>query len=206
MACSGAHCTNHSTGTAGCVGHRPQNSSVSPIVGAVGVGNKVNASEIEALRNAIRIEIARWQQHTLYYSGVTSNPYYNTINTQSSAVGQKIDEIVSLPTLDADDESMLVVGGPGSPGASTFGNPSAYPPAATVALAPDVSPALTPYDFNEGSPIRMSDYQNILNNYNNLRADCICNSDCNCNAVCACHNNCGCNYSDMRLKMEIVYC
>jgi hypothetical protein len=205
MACSGAHCTNHSTGTSTCAGHRPQNSSVSPVVGAVGVGAPVYAWQIESLRDAIRIEIARWQVHA-YYSGVTSNAYYSTISTQSSAVGQKIDEMISLPTVNSEDEALMIVGGPGSPGASTFGNPSAFPPAATVGLAPDVSPPLINYNFVEGNKITMNDYQSILNNYMNLREDCICNSDCNCNAVCACHNDCGCNYSDMRLKMEIVYC
>lgn len=205
MACSGGHCTNHSTGTAGCVGHRPQNSSASPVVGAVAVGGKVMATQIEALRIAIRTEIARWQQHS-YYSGVTSNSYFGTINSQSSAVGQKIDEMITLPTVNSEDEALMVVGGPGSIGTTTKPNLSGYPPAATIGIAPDVSPPLTNYNFVEGNKISMTDYQNILNNYNALRADCICNTDCACNAVCACHNNCGCHYSDMRLKMEIVYC
>jgi len=57
-----------------------------------------------------------------------------------------------------------------------------------------------------GSPLSDTFWQALLSKYNTIRQDCICNTDCACNLVCSCHNNCGCNYSDERLKEDIVYC
>jgi hypothetical protein len=54
--------------------------------------------------------------------------------------------------------------------------------------------------------IAATDWWDLKNKYDSLRQNCICNADCSCNAVCACHNDCGCNYSDYRLKKDIVYC
>lgn len=55
-----------------------------------------------------------------------------------------------------------------------------------------------------GSSITAPQWSSILNSYNLIRQDCICNSDCSCNNVCACHNDCGCNYaSDVRLKENV---
>lgn len=57
-----------------------------------------------------------------------------------------------------------------------------------------------------GSALSDAFWQGMLAKYNVIRQDCICNTDCACNAVCSCHNNCDCNYSDERLKKDIVYC
>jgi hypothetical protein len=56
-----------------------------------------------------------------------------------------------------------------------------------------------------GASITAANWTSILNSYNLIRQDCICNSDCACNSVCACHNDCGCNYSDERLKENIKF-
>ena len=58
-------------------------------------------------------------------------------------------------------------------------------------------------DTGTGSGIGAAEWSAILNAYNTVRQDCICNSDCSCNNVCACFNDCGCNYSDIRLKENI---
>ena len=186
MACSGGHCTNHGTGTTTCAGHRPQNSSVSPTVYAAGVGTIVTATKINELRSAITTEINRWQLHA-GYAGVA------VVTGTAIVQGQVIDETA---TLDLQDTGLGLVGHAGYPGTAPVGS------SATA----DVSPALPDYDFTPGAPIYNSDYQLIINKYDTLRADCICNSDCSCNNVCACHNDCGCNYSDKRLKVEIYYC
>lgn len=191
-----------STGNSSCVGHRGPNASASPVVNAPAIGAIITTAAIDALRAGIQIEIARWQQHARYAS-VTSNGFYTAV-TAGIVSGSIADE---MPTVNSEDEALKVVGGPGSLGNTVIPNPSAYPPGASVASGTaDVDPALIDNSFPVGSYITAADYQKMLTNYNNLKADCICNSDCNCNAVCSCHGNCGCNYSDMRLKMEICYC
>lgn len=191
MACSGAHCTNHSTGTTTCSGHRPANSSVSPVVSAPTQGQIVTAAKINELRNAIITEINRWNDHA-HYTSVSSNANWTNVNNNISQ-GVIIDDDA---TIDTEDDALVFVGGPGAPGTYNY----------TTATSPDVVPPLTNNLFSPGVAISPSSYSTILSSYNTLKADCICNTDCACNAVCACHNDCGCNYSDLRLKMEIIYC
>ena len=45
-----------------------------------------------------------------------------------------------------------------------------------------------------GNLIGSSEWNTLVNKYNNIRMDCICNSDCDCNFVCSCNINCLCNY------------
>jgi hypothetical protein len=59
-------------------------------------------------------------------------------------------------------------------------------------------------NLNAANPIQGSYWQDLKNRYDTLRQDCICNADCACNAVCSCHNDCACNYSDERLKENII--
>jgi len=49
-------------------------------------------------------------------------------------------------------------------------------------------------DVNTGDLITAPEWKAILDAYNIVRQDCICNSDCGCNSVCGCNNDCGCNY------------
>lgn len=192
-----------STGNATCSFHRPPNSSVSPIVSPVSTGAIVTATAIDALRSAIRTEIARWAQHASY--GTTDNTsYFTTIGTAITS-GSIIDE---TPTVNAKDDAMQAVSVIAN---TTIPNTSPYPAGATLPPGPDMASTvpttgLTNYTFNVGNAMTAANYQSLLDSYNNLRNDCICNADCGCNAVCACDGDCGCNYSDMRLKMEICYC
>ena len=56
-----------------------------------------------------------------------------------------------------------------------------------------------------GDPIDAAHWAALLGRYDTMRTNCICNADCSCNAICACYGNCGCNYSDERLKEDIVW-
>ena len=56
-----------------------------------------------------------------------------------------------------------------------------------------------------GDLITGGDWQGLIDRYNVLRQNCICNSDCSCNNICACYGDCGCNYSDIRLKENIEF-
>lgn len=191
MACSGAHCTNHSTGTTTCAGHRPQSSPTGPAVAAPAVGVVVTAAKINELRSAIVTEVSRWTWHGGYV-GVVANGNWTTV-TSNIAVGTVVDDD---STVDSQEDSLIYVGASWAPGYALRGNPATR----------DVNPALANVAFTQGVDVTVANYNTILARYNALRMDCICNSDCACNAVCACHNNCGCNYSDKRLKMEIFYC
>ena len=66
-----------------------------------------------------------------------------------------------------------------------------------------VQPQPAQASYADASLIDDLNWNSLLQKYNYLRQDCVCNSDCSCNAVCACHNDCGCHYSDQRLKENI---
>jgi len=57
---------------------------------------------------------------------------------------------------------------------------------------------------NDGDLIDDANWDSLISYYNVVRQNCICNTDCSCNNVCACHNDCDCNYSDERLKENII--
>lgn len=61
-------------------------------------------------------------------------------------------------------------------------------------------------DMGDGYLIDNLYWDQLMDRYNSIRQNCICNSDCACNAICACYGDCGCNYSDERLKHDIEYC
>jgi hypothetical protein len=62
-----------------------------------------------------------------------------------------------------------------------------------------------PATVSAGSVVDDAGWDTLISAYNVIRQNCICNSDCSCNAVCTCHGDCGCNYSDMRLKTDIIF-
>ncbi len=84
MACSGAHCTNHGTGTTTCASHRGTCSTNRPqsLSGEFASSSgRVLASDINNLRQNIRDELARWDdkygpytyyQAAAYVAGVTN--------------------------------------------------------------------------------------------------------------------------------------
>lgn len=45
-----------------------------------------------------------------------------------------------------------------------------------------------------GALIDDANWASLIDQYNVVRQNCICNSDCSCNYVCACYGDCGCNY------------
>lgn len=59
-------------------------------------------------------------------------------------------------------------------------------------------------DEMRGDIIGDDEWASLIERYNIVRQNCICNSDCTCNAICACYGDCGCNYSDERLKTDIT--
>ena len=170
MACSGAHCTNHGTGTSTCSGHRAgcsTNRTLSTV--ASGRGTILKESHIDHLRGQIRAEVSRWNSHRWY-----NVPLYES---NGRSVGTSVSDNDMLYNLDRMIHGIM--GG----GINIW---SSY--------------------TDRGDQVIHSYYQTLVNEYNVARRNCICNSDCACNNVCACHNDCGCNYSDRRLKKEIVYC
>lgn len=58
---------------------------------------------------------------------------------------------------------------------------------------------------SQGSKLTWFEYVAVCNEYDIVRTNCICHSDLGV-LICTCDGNCGCNYSDMRLKKEVVYC
>jgi len=66
--------------------------------------------------------------------------------------------------------------------------------------------AFAPVDsINRGDVIYQFFYNTLVDIYNSVKNNCLCDSDCGCNLVCACNNDCNCHYSDKRLKENIKY-
>lgn len=175
MACSGAHCTSHSTGTDTCSGHRAACSTNRPVTVSAGfgiLGNTISNSDVAALKAAIDAEVARYRQHAKFTSFSASSavvgsgvPIATTHVNNFEAVVKNINDV--------------------SDGGSSAGTILAQ--------------------YTVGNSINATNWSGLKAKYDIMRQDCICNSDCSCNAVCTCHNDCGCNYSDKRLKENIKF-
>jgi len=167
MACTGAHCTNHGTGTTTCVGHRPScstNNALSLSTDFATELKKIRASDVEQLRTKIRSELTAYNLHSTN-SYTLLHP--TTVVSDSDIDDQTANDLYEM-TREVDGGTPILVG--------------------------------------TANPVDEAFWDTIRDKYNVIRQDCICNSDCSCNNVCVCHNDCGCNYSDRRLKVEIVYC
>jgi|LWDU01.1.fsa_nt_gi hypothetical protein len=173
MACTGAHCTNHGTGTTTCAGHRsscPTNRTLSGL--SISTGTSIVASQITHLRSQIRAELARWNQHNWYNFTITEPYAYGSSTIVTDDHVENLMAMVVLPYGSADIGGLV------------------YPRREVDGLT------IQDTDWDNVA-------ESVVVKYNIIRQNCICNSDCSCNAVCSCHNDCGCNYSDPRLKTEI---
>ena len=185
MACSGAHCTNHDTGTASCVGHRPACATNRPFTPSTGFGTQggdIIASDVDALRTKLREELA------LYNTNFTARSLANISLLQAItwSIGTDADnehpEDLRQMSID-----LLNLGSPQREAGTELGGAPFF--------LGSPFPSIEDTDWGTG----------IADLYETIRTDCICNSNCDCNAICACHNDCGCNYSDETIKTDIVY-
>jgi hypothetical protein len=201
MACSGSHCASHGTGTRTCSGHRAACSTNAPLSVSTNYaveGSTITANDINAIKNAIRSEFAKYAAHVSFANaGLLSTAYTkfnetetNHTNKTSTRAGTLIDNthINDYETITQRTNNIRERVGV---------NYAAFSKPADVTTSPN--------SYNDGDFIEDFHWTRLLSKYNTLRQDCICNSDCACNLVCACHNDCGCNYSDQRLKENIVF-
>ena len=191
-------CINHRTGTSTCSGHRPRNTPSGRFISSPGPGATIQSSDITALRNAIVTEVNRWRQHR-WYSGVS------TAIGSSTAVGDSA-QASDYNLLNDKLQEIDTASRSGSGLTHSDNHPHSSGHRTGTFRTDDINPKLLDINTAMGDEITIVDYVSLVNQYNLMRQDCICNSDCGCNAVCSCHNDCGCNYSDRRLKEEIVYC
>ncbi|MEH0860329.1 hypothetical protein [Halobacteriovorax sp. DPLXC-1] len=183
MACSGGHCSYHNRGTSTCSGHRGVCSSnrTHTLNINIAIGAKIYGTHVKALRDVISAEMARRRQHAMYNPGTPTNSY---------GVGTQITNSVT-----ANMVSRLNQMSPANDSVWSAANPSPADNRPKTSDDGSASGTSGTRGWNKtGQHIVEPHIQEILNYYNTLRADCICNTDCNCNAVCACHNNCGCHY------------
>ncbi|MGI4994143.1 hypothetical protein ACRXCV_16010 [Halobacteriovorax sp. GFR7] len=183
MACSGGHCSYHNTGTATCSGHRGVCSANRTYGLSSGIvsGGIVYGSHVRALRNVIAAELTRYRSHSMYNPANPTDSYARGVTISNSVVSNMTARINQLS--------------PANDTAWSGANPSPAdnrPKGADDGTAGGSSGARS--WSKRGQPYTRTHLQEVLNYYNTIRADCICNSDCNCNAVCSCHNNCGCHY------------
>jgi hypothetical protein len=160
-------------------------------------------SDVNTLRAAINTEIAAWNawltsnSQSAKTGGLAAMSVGDTItfdDTLASGVLPQIN-VLNLALAQIDLWSAYNAGQIGSGG---------YPGAAQATTKVDGGQASNP-GINVGSQlITAAQWQAIISSYNTITQDCICNSDCACNAVCACYNDCACNYSDERLKTNII--
>jgi hypothetical protein len=187
MACVN-HDPNKSTGNTGCNQHRdacPSNRATS-LSGSYGQsGQTIYASDVNNLLENIYAEISRWNDwnyanrsssYSTSQGGVSTNDVINhSIITSINANLATIINFTASSDADGNNWSITNNGAEADPGQSK----------------------------NSGDTIIPSTWIALLNAYNTMRQDCICNSDCHCNTVCTCYGNCDCNYSDERLKENI---
>lgn len=222
--CPGAHCNGHATGTLGCNGHKATcttNQAISTsITNTFDMFEPIRATQINALRTGIRRVLTDWRTwyDNKYGAGAWNNSFepelgdVNPLTLLTSSIlfrqptgipetentvkaQQKNDMNTMLYNLD------IILNGPDYVEYSDW-QPGLF----------DVEPGTKIQYYGQFRiPQGEQDFWArhwywLLETYNQMRTNCICNSDCACNIVCVCHNNCGCNYSDERLKKEIEYC
>lgn len=158
MACSGAHCTNHSTGTATCSSHRSGCATNRPLTyGAPAQGSEVRAVHVEDLRSKIRAEVERYNL----------NPNYNIALREPAAIstGNEITENSLFYNLDLMIHGMIG-------GAANVG--TGWSAQGTEVRMGSFYQTL----INEYNSAR----QNCICN-----ADCSCNNVCSCHNDCGCN-------------------
>jgi len=183
MACSGGHCSYHSTGLTTCAGHQLACATNRPITLSAGFGidgYPVLASDVEALRIAIAGELTRWAPHQKG-KAAAALPKPAAV-ARGDAITNEEWNALTAPV----DLLLGVAAGTNIISAGTNELTDASDPSVPV--------------------ITNSTWAGLKARYDQLRINCVCHADCACNAVCACHNDCGCHYSDERLKKDIVYC
>ena len=215
MACSGAHCSQHGTGTSSCAGHRPPcgTNNALPVSGNyANPGSLITASDINTLKNYIRIEAARYSSHRSFANyGPGSWIGWLYVNAGRLQADHQAGVTV-IDDLHANDYAMAVhrLNNVFEPNGSSYGvlpgiQPNTVGVSGGLYITEGQDPAGAYGEASAGQIIPASHWANIRARYDTVRTECICNSDCACNLVCACHNDCGCNYSDERLKENIKY-
>jgi hypothetical protein len=183
------HCASHrlneNSGTATCTGHRGACASNDAVSWAAASG-KIYAGDVDALRQALRREIDAYKANYLYSSITKYLP--NTISPGNEIYHSDINSLSSMV------DQMYGI-------SETTNNPSGGLEYVTI-----TDTSSDTFNKQAGDKIVGSEWQTLIDKYNTLRQNCICNSDCSCNNVCACYGDCGCNYSsDIRLKENIEF-
>jgi hypothetical protein len=195
MACSGSHCASHGTGTSSCSGHRAAcstNAALSASGNYAVEGSKITASDINAVKNAIRSELTKYAAHISFAnSGSLSDVYTKFIDNEPNHTTNTL-----IDNLHINDYELMV---------QRTNNIRERVGVNYATFSKPADATTSPNSYNTGTTIQDTHWTRLLSKYNTLRQDCICNSDCACNLVCACHNDCGCNYSDQRLKENIKF-
>jgi len=187
MACSGANCNQHGTGTTTCSGHRAS-CSTNRTLGVSGefasTSGRILASDVNNLRENIRAEVARYNLHRSF----------NVADRQPGGytAGATLIDNGHINDFELMAQQVNNVNEPVGTNYAVLTDPADFNTAAN--------------QYQAGAPISVTHWTTIRDKYNTMRTDCICNADCSCNLVCACHNDCGCNYSsDSRLKQKVKY-
>jgi hypothetical protein len=200
-----------------CNGHRNPNSGNPISIPTIAVGGKIQVTDVNYLKDKINTEIAAWnswltqnsqggeantgnlgavdEETQITATGGLSTGAIPQINVLNSALAQ-IDEWTQNNTTQTN--------GPGNATGPFYPNPYTGSPAQTLAQYKGGQANNPGATVGVGNKITAAQWQAIISSYNTITQDCICNSDCACNAVCACYNDCGCNYSDERLKTNII--
>lgn len=162
MACTGAHCDNHGTGTTTCVEHRGECSTNRPFnpSGEFGVqGATIRASDVDLLRGLIRDELARYNLHALYEFPLRQEGGYGSSTT--------------IDNSHINDLEQMTFDGNGAEG-GVQGQP---------ALASYADGAIV----DDGNWISLRDKYNLLRQDCICNSDCACNNVCACHNDCGCN-------------------
>lgn len=162
MACTGAHCDNHGTGTTTCIEHRAECSTNRPFTASADFGVQgalIRAADVDLLRSLIRDELARYNLHANYeYTLRQDTAYTNTLAIDNSHIN---------------DLEQMTFDGNGAPGGV-----QAQPALASYADGASVD------DLDWAS---LRDKYNLLRQDCICNSDCACNNVCACHNDCGCN-------------------
>jgi len=179
-----------------CTGNRAPCSTNNPITlsGNFAIaGAVITAEDINNLKNAIRAELARYAQHRSFANAGDMASAYIANDSSGANHGAGVTVIDNRHINDYETIVQRV-------------NNVVEPVGSNYAVLTEQPDATTsPNSYADGELVEDTHWSVLLEKYNTMRQDCICNSDCACNLVCSCNGNCGCNYSDERLKENIKY-
>lgn len=179
-------------GTSTCGQHKGVCAANAPLSFGVGVGTKITQAQLADLRAKIQAALNRCNSHPMYSTATSIANNVPAVSSSTTKISRNhlISPANALDTVWTENDT---IGGTGQSPSPVDNRPRTKDRSSYGTTFVPVSWTLTA-NRNQGDVATAAQMIDIINSYNQLRQDCVCNTDCNCNSVCTCNNNCICNY------------